>query len=46
MGLMSPEHEAATVLPVDFLPSLHLPGFPRFDPVIVPLKVRKTPGNY
>ena len=34
------------VLPVDFLPSLGLPGFPQFDATIVPLKVRKTPGKY
>ena len=46
MGLMSPEIDSGSVLPVDFLPSLSLPGFPQFHPEIVPLKVRKTPGKY
>eukprot|EP01043_Picozoa_sp_COSAG02_P024585 COSAG02_NODE_1349_length_13132_cov_8.583289_4_plen_1753_part_00 len=42
MGLMSPEVDPSTVLPVDFLPSLALPGFPRFASEIIPLKVRKS----
>lgn len=42
MGLMCPEVDPSTVLPVDFLPNLSLPGFPRFASEIVPLKVRKN----
>ena len=42
MGLMSPAVDPSSVLPVDFLPSLALPGFPRFAREIIPLKMRKT----